>query len=1103
MNDLFADVDSITSNLNVSYVYVDELEAPAAATYQNGVRLILIDRSFLEKIPDNVLRMVAEAGLRFHEGCEHRYHNLPLRNEILEQRKVQGLNVSVWATIENILGDVHIEAKGAKDCPNLLKYLSFVLTRLYRMQVQDEELKPTSESELDRVLREVVEKVRKRNGVEVNPALIKTMHAFFEASRFGAVQKKHLDENVLADLRFIIPRVFLARRGIDSKVIFQAADEIYHFLDRKYRIPPQLSIKIVVSTPSSGGIPDGRDFEQILPWRTIEDVKKDVENAITEAKNKLVEAERCFGSDPIPGGLLGGKDHAKLTPPTMRDIQFYVDTVQKHRETIGRLQSLFKRLAGRRWLVPAREGDLNTTPSVLQQAYVDSFKSGEDERDYYLVMRHAIPDIDLVLAEDQSGCCHPATQVQLADGNIVPIKSIYNTQRQLKALTFNFQTGQFCAKPIVRTFRRAAPSHLFEVDTLLTNGLFTKEHRFFVLEPTTLQIKEKLASQLKVGERILTSATCWVAGALQPLPRPRRFAYAYGQMKGWRMPKIPKLLTPSFAQLLGYLTGDGAVAIGTVYATDKDRRNLRVYKKIVENTIGLPSQVKMRGGRLRLLINNRVFASYIKTHFPQSSMRSRKRIISSVVLKSPSQVVAKFLRGEFDAEATLAHHSILFLSTSRILAIQTQLALTRFGIASTRYIRVQSERRFHGYTVKKTRITCVTISDPESIAQFAKKIGFSHPTKKRKLRQLLRELAKIERRSRMVTLPLADAVRRTMSLVAFSRQERRRFKLNQYLYRASGMGPAKRYLSLLNTKLAQMEGLSIVDADLVQLTDACQLLHVPFSKLANLTGIRERRLVGRVYTIRHKIYRGKLAAQRAHAIAETIRSIVLGRRGEVMTELSEQLNALRELLGRIETGKVRLVKVRRVHRRRANTKFVYDLEVAETHNYLANDAITHNSMFSSAEVVGEASVCILEAAKRVGKIRTAVVSFGDGIRVLKDFNEPVAAGRFSPQAGGGTPLGSALEQALKFRWRWGNLVRHVLVICTDGYPDPDQWPIIDRALLEIKNRRIVPVALCIDVEANDEYRSRFDQVYEVKETAGDLFPAFLDSFVKNALLTNH
>ncbi len=557
MGNVFADVDAVAADLGVSVVHVDELEAPAAAVDQNGVKLILINRSFLEKIPDEVLRTVAEKGLRLHEGWEHRYHNIPLRNHILEERKDQHLNCSVWASIENIVGDAHMEAKGAKGYPNLSKYRSFVLTRMTQMRVQGEDL--TSGSELDKALSGIVEKVRKQKGVEVNPALIKTMNAFLEAAKFGGVQKRYLDDDVLADLRYIIPRVFTARHGVDCQVIFQQADEIYHYLDKKYRIPPELSIQIATSTPSSGSLPNGRDFENILPWRTMEEVDKDVENAIAEVKNQLEEAERR-GDKSAVGGLLGSPDHAKLTPPTTRDIQFYADTVQKHGETIRRLQALFKRLAGKRWFVPAREGDLNTKPSVLQQAYADSFL-GEDEHDYYLVMRHAIPDIDLVLASDQSG-----------------------------------------------------------------------------------------------------------------------------------------------------------------------------------------------------------------------------------------------------------------------------------------------------------------------------------------------------------------------------------------------------------------------------------------------------------------------------------------------------------------------------------------------------------SMLGSAEVVSEASICILEAAKRVGKIRTAVVAFGDGIRILKDFNEPVAAGRFNPEAGGGTPMAESLEQALKFRWRWGSQVRRVLVICSDGAPD--DWKKVDRPLEEMKRRKIVPVALCIGIEPDDEYQRRFDKVYEVKQTEGQLFPAFLDSFVKNALLTH-
>jgi hypothetical protein len=155
------------------------------------------------------------------------------------------------------------------------------------------------------------------------------------------------------------------------------------------------------------------------------------------------------------------------------------------------------------------------------------------------------------------------------------------------------------------------------------------------------------------------------------------------------------------------------------------------------------------------------------------------------------------------------------------------------------------------------------------------------------------------------------------------------------------------------------------------------------------------------------------------------------------------------------------------------------------------------STWGTAQLFSEASICILEAARRVGKIRTAAVSFGDGIRILKDFYEPVEAGRFYPSSEGGTPLQKALEQALKFRWRRGASIRRVLVLASDGFPD--SWEKVDKPIEELKRQRITPIALCIGIEANEDYRKRFDQVYEIKD-ASELTEAFIRTFLENALL---
>ena len=415
MRDSHADVKSITAGHGVSYVYVDEDlgGGPAGATVHDGIKLILVNRKFLEDIKDPVMRDVVESGLLVHEGYEIVFGEIEKRNKIVESKK--SLNKSFYHTLDNILGDVYIEAKGESKYPAFAKYLSTMLSRLQVLTIQDQPLKPKTDME------KAIDELIKKAGIKVNPALLKTLAAFYQAVRFGEVQLKLIDQEVEKDLSFIVPRVFVARRGESMDDVMERVDEIYHYLDKKYGIPPELRIELKFMVPGKGGAnEDGKDGQcqggkagdkeddkgqktigtiNILPWKNKEQIDKAAKDAMKEASAKLDRIKR----EGSPGGLLGGPDHAQLTQPTERDVQFYMSTISKHYDTIARLQAFFKRLSGKRGFVPSMEGDLNLKPSSLQQAYMDSFSPGGDERPHYLVPRPSIPDIDLVMALDQSG----------------------------------------------------------------------------------------------------------------------------------------------------------------------------------------------------------------------------------------------------------------------------------------------------------------------------------------------------------------------------------------------------------------------------------------------------------------------------------------------------------------------------------------------------------------------------------------------------------------------------------------------------------------------------------------------------------------------------
>jgi len=452
--DIFADVDAVTAGTGISYVYVDDFEAPAGATFEDNVKLIIINRKFLMDIKDEVKRVAAEKGLRFHEGLEHTRGEIEKRFKVADERQRSGLNKTFYAGLDNLIGDVHIEAGGEGDYPSLCKYLSFLMSRCQQLMIQGEvlEYKPT---EIDKAINEFI----KKHGLQVNPALIKTLKATHEAVRFGDVEKELLDDNVMEDLKFIVSHIFTARRGDDIAPVTQATDEIYHYLDKKYGIPKELVIKLQLNLsclngPEGDGKGKGRSqggqgnqkgqkggkkqngkdgtYTNILPWKTRAQVKLAEKQALEEAQKQL-DHEKKKGAI---GGLLGAPDHATLTPPTMHDIKFYINTITKHEETIRRIRALLKRLAGKRGFVPAKEGEFTLDPVLMQQAYTDSFKTGGDEeRDYYLILKYAIPDIDLVIAQDASGSTSGEAEL-FSETTVCILESTKQTKIRTAAVSF-------------------------------------------------------------------------------------------------------------------------------------------------------------------------------------------------------------------------------------------------------------------------------------------------------------------------------------------------------------------------------------------------------------------------------------------------------------------------------------------------------------------------------------------------------------------------------------------------------------------------------------------------------------------------------------------
>jgi len=74
------------------------------------------------------------------------------------------------------------------------------------------------------------------------------------------------------------------------------------------------------------------------------------------------------------------------------------------------------------------------------------------------------------------------------------------------------------------------------------------------------------------------------------------------------------------------------------------------------------------------------------------------------------------------------------------------------------------------------------------------------------------------------------------------------------------------------------------------------------------------------------------------------------------------------------------------------------------------------------------------------------------------------------------------------------------MILTDGYPD--SFEELDKGLEKLRERGIEVIATCVGLEPNDDYRSRFDKVYQVNDPK-ELVTTMFDAFYSAAMHRSH
>jgi len=193
----------------------------------------------------------------------------------------------------------------------------------------------------------------------------------------------------------------------------------------------------------------------------------------------------------------------------------------------------------------------------------------------------------------------------------------------------------------------------------------------------------------------------------------------------------PTMMTEDLALLLGYIIGEGTT-------TEKERvRFSKLYSKDREHIYGLfqklfpgikVNQYSRKKGDYEIW--NKTFREFLQ-YLGIDNTRSQEKTVPEKILYAPKNIVCAFLRGLFEAEASINKKNKLIEITmaSKTLIFQVHLILLNIGILSTKSWKWNKKykKEYHRLTITGRR----------NLILFRDNIGFSSHHKQKSLEEII------------------------------------------------------------------------------------------------------------------------------------------------------------------------------------------------------------------------------------------------------------------------------------------------------------------------------------------------------------------------------
>jgi nanoRNase/pAp phosphatase (c-di-AMP/oligoRNAs hydrolase)/intein/homing endonuclease len=322
-------------------------------------------------------------------------------------------------------------------------------------------------------------------------------------------------------------------------------------------------------------------------------------------------------------------------------------------------------------------------------------------------------------------CLSPNSLIILKNGEIKPLRDVKIGD---KVASCNLTTLENSNSICTQRFRNGSYEEVLVIKTSYNFEIkASPDHRFFML--SNLDIVEKRAPELKVGDYVMGVEKLSVEGSPQRLPRVID-VYKAGLTKGHHIKnvRVPMLLTPEVARFLGYFVGDGSVYNHDVVELKEERKEVAEYYASLGESLFNCSAVISRVPK-KSCWRTRFYSSVLGTFFERC-----KPMILELICKSEDNVVLEFLRGLTDAEGTVDPHGVSIATSDKNLMLKVQLLLLRLGVHGTL-------TKKHKQNYKEQCAISITGID---LSKFVEIINFRAADKRRKVKHIALKVKKIK-----------------------------------------------------------------------------------------------------------------------------------------------------------------------------------------------------------------------------------------------------------------------------------------------------------------------------------------------------------------------